>query len=89
MPRNLDRRIELLVPIDDDPSRLRLIEFLDVYFRDNTNSKQLGPDGIYTPVPQEGERFRAQEYFHKAIQLEAKKRRDEQLTTFEPHRSPE
>ncbi|TWT61853.1 Polyphosphate kinase [Rubinisphaera italica] len=89
MPRNLDRRIELLVPIDDDPSRLRLIDYLDIYFRDNTNSKELGPDGNYVPVSRKGKRFRAQEYFHNAIQIEAKKRSDEQLTTFEPHRSPE
>jgi polyphosphate kinase len=38
MPRNLDRRIELLVPIEDPPARTRLIEILETYFDDNVKA---------------------------------------------------
>ncbi|MCG6154276.1 polyphosphate kinase 1 [Rubinisphaera margarita] len=88
MPRNLDRRIELLVPVDHDPCRQRLISILETYFRDNVQATRLESDGSYVPVHDDGEPFRAQKYFSDAIHNEAKKRRDEQLTTFEPHRSP-
>jgi len=88
MPRNLDRRIELLVPVDHDPCRQRLIDILETYFQDNVQSTRLEPDGRYVSIPDEGEPFRAQKHFSDAIHNEARKRRDEQLTTFEPHRSP-
>ncbi len=88
MPRNLDRRIELLVPVDHDPCRQRLIDILDTYFRDNVQATRLEPDGSYVPIADDGEPFRSQKFFSDAIHNEARKRRDEQLTTFEPHRSP-
>ncbi len=43
MPRNLDRRIELLTPIEDAPARRRLISLLESYFRDNQNAWELQP----------------------------------------------
>ena len=42
MPRNLDLRVELLVPVDDPPSRDRLISILKQTFKDITTS---GPAG--------------------------------------------
>ena len=50
MPRNLDRRIEMLIPIDDAASKKELIEDLDVYFRDNTKAWALQSDGSYSKV---------------------------------------
>jgi polyphosphate kinase len=62
MPRNLDRRIELLVPIDDPGGKKELIEILDVYFRDNTKTWSLQPDGRYAKLePGKGKKVRAQE----------------------------
>jgi polyphosphate kinase len=48
MPRNLDRRVEVLFPIQD----ARLIrhlrdEVLETYLNDNVNARQLLPDGTY------------------------------------------
>ena len=34
MNRNLDRRVEMMVPIEDEQCRQRLIDLLDTYFRD-------------------------------------------------------
>jgi polyphosphate kinase len=45
MPRNLDTRVELLVPIDSDDQRAELQDTLDRCFADNSGSWTLGPDG--------------------------------------------
>ncbi|MCL4313735.1 MAG: RNA degradosome polyphosphate kinase [Actinobacteria bacterium] len=51
MERNLDRRIEALVPIDDPTLSERLMEILDLNLSDDTNAWQLGPDGSWMRVP--------------------------------------
>src|SRR5690606_4765854 len=47
MPRNLDRRVELLVPVDDPDCRQRLIEILEICFADNLKASRLLPDGSH------------------------------------------
>lgn len=47
MPRNLDRRVELLVPVDDAASKKKLITTLESYFRDTIKGRRLQPDGRY------------------------------------------
>jgi polyphosphate kinase len=44
MGRNLDRRVEVLVPISDPELQARLFEVLDLVFADETNTWILGPD---------------------------------------------
>jgi polyphosphate kinase len=44
MGRNLDRRVEVLVPIRDPELQARLFEVLDLVFADETNTWELGPD---------------------------------------------
>ncbi|MFA5975214.1 MAG: polyphosphate kinase 1 [Elusimicrobiota bacterium] len=84
MPRNLDRRIELLFPIEDPANKKRLLEVLDLYFRDNVKSWALQPDGSYNRVEiGNHKKVRAQEILcehaideeknrHKAIPSELK-----------------
>jgi polyphosphate kinase len=48
MPRNLYNRVELLVPVEDEPRRAQLDDVLDRAFADNTNAWELGPDGSWT-----------------------------------------
>jgi polyphosphate kinase len=57
MPRNLDRRVEQLFPIEDPDLRESVYEhILCVHLRDNMQSRRLLPDGRYERVrPQEGE----------------------------------
>ena len=47
MPRNLDRRVEVLVEIDDPKSRARLHEILRINLDDSALAWELGPDGEY------------------------------------------
>lgn len=51
MHRNLDRRVEVAVPITDVEIRDYLRnEVLEAYLKDNVNSKMLRPDGTYRKV---------------------------------------
>jgi polyphosphate kinase len=51
MPRNLDRRVEAAVPVDDPALRLRLDEILQVTFADDVLSWELRSDGGWSKVP--------------------------------------
>ncbi len=66
MPRNLDRRVETLFPIDDPGLRTWLrADMLDAYLRDTVNARVLEADGGYRRVaPSPGEQpFDCQAYF--------------------------
>jgi polyphosphate kinase len=69
MPRNLDRRIEVLAPILNEELKEKIfLEILMVHLTDNHNSYALNPDGTYDPVKAEGEVIDSQ-----AIMLEKKR----------------
>ncbi|HUF34051.1 MAG TPA: RNA degradosome polyphosphate kinase [Acidimicrobiales bacterium] len=51
MPRNLDRRVEAVLPIEDPGLRERLQEVLDINLGDDERSWTLGPDGSWERVP--------------------------------------
>lgn len=87
MPRNLDRRVELLVPIEDLAARRRLISLLEGYFRDNQNSWQLLPDGSYRRrQPDDGHApYRSQEALHRLAVESLKQAEQSQRTMFQTH----
>ena len=87
MPRNLDRRIELLVPVEEPPLKTRLIEILETYFDDNVKARHLQPDGSYTRPKGRKKRRRAQELLYEDACRRVKEAEQSQ-TTFEPHRAP-
>jgi len=90
MGRNLERRVELMVPIEDSGHRRRLLATLETFFRDNTQASQILPDGTSQRLaPQKGEKpFRAQEQFFRDARRRAKAREHERAMTFEPHVPP-
>jgi len=51
MPRNLDRRVEAVVPVTDSRLRQRLQQILDVSLADDVLAWELGPDGSWRRVP--------------------------------------
>lgn len=67
MQRNLDRRLELLFPIEDGRLKKRLIDILKIYFMDNTQSEILQSDGSYIPRVKKGKKIKAQENFYNVI----------------------
>jgi polyphosphate kinase len=86
MPRNLDRRVELLVPVEDPAARQRLIGILDACFADNVKARRLLADGTHQRVSSDGaEPFRAQERLYEECRAAVKAAERERLTMFEPH----
>ena len=87
MGRNLDRRIELMVPIEDPKARRRLTKILETFFRDNTQASRILPDGTSERLqPAKGEKpFRAQDHFFREARRSAKAREHERAMRFDPH----
>jgi polyphosphate kinase len=89
MPRNLDRRIELLVPVEDQEAKTRLISILETYFEDNVKARILQPDGSYKRVKAGRKKpRRSQEILYEAVCRRVREAEQSQTTTFEPHRAP-
>jgi polyphosphate kinase len=62
MPRNLDSRVELVAPIEDETLKAELLDVLERSFADNTNAWGLDTDGLWTRLSApEGERRSVQE----------------------------
>jgi len=60
MPRNLDHRVELAVPIESAELRAELLDMLERAFADNQSSWELDSDGIWhRRSPKPGERTRS------------------------------
>jgi len=45
MPRNLDRRIELMFPVHDPDLRAEIAQVLSIQLADDAKARQVGPDG--------------------------------------------
>jgi len=67
MPRNLERRIELLFPVFGEEAKARIYDALQSYFLDNVKARELAPSGHWRKVrAAEGEaRFSVQDYFYE------------------------
>ncbi len=64
MPRNLERRVEILFPVEDPKLKEKLIHILDVQLADTMKAQILLPDGSYEKVDRRGkEAVTAQEVF--------------------------
>jgi polyphosphate kinase len=50
MPRNLDRRVEVLAPIENTRARQELQAVLDSVFADDAHAWRLASDGSWSPV---------------------------------------
>ena len=71
MPRNLDKRVELVFPIDDDQLKLRIDNILNIMLSDTTNARIQNSDAEYLKIDLRGkEKMNSQKYFVK----EAKQR---------------
>ena len=88
MSRNLDRRIELLVPVEDARCQKRLSRLLDTCFLDNINAWELQSDGMWRRRrPDAGEEvFSSQQALYEEAQERMEKARAAQTLVFEPHR---
>ena len=62
MPRNLERRVEIMFPVEDPRLKEKVMHILEVQLRDTVKAHLLQPDGSYEKVDRRGkETFNSQE----------------------------
>jgi polyphosphate kinase len=85
MPRNLDRRIELLFPVAPE-NRKKVLDVLDAMFQDNVKGRRLQPDGTYRRrrSSRGEEPFRAQLHLYRETQRALERARAGAAVTLEP-----
>jgi polyphosphate kinase len=85
MPRNLDRRIELLFPVPA-ACRKKAMDALDAMFLDNVKARRMMPDGTYKRKrPQKGEEpFRAQLRLYEDARRALERAKAATTVAFEP-----
>jgi polyphosphate kinase len=88
MPRNLDRRVELLVPVQDQACQARLISILKTTFQDNVKARRLQSDGHYERLQPSGamKACRSQRTFFEQAHEAASQARKDRYQTFIPER---
>jgi polyphosphate kinase len=89
MSRNLDKRVELMFPVDDAAHKTTVLNALRAMFRDNVKARCLQPDGSYerkTPQAEEPP-FRVQQHLQDEARRRATIARDRAGVTFSPETS--
>ena len=91
MPRNLDRRIELLFPVRSTDGRAKVLAALDAAFADNVKGRWLQSDGSYRrrKLARGEDPYRSQLELHREAKRAAERARAGVGVTFEPIRSPD
>lgn len=68
MPRNLDRRVEILFPVEDVHCKKQVIHILNIQLKDNVKSHYLESDNRYHKPKIDGqERISSQDYFCEEV----------------------
>ncbi|MBN2511226.1 MAG: polyphosphate kinase 1 [Spirochaetales bacterium] len=90
MPRNLDRRVEILFPVEGQVQRQRIKRILDLAFSDTANAYALTSDGTYERIkPAKGEApLRSQEQLWKETHGRAQKHEPAAGGDFSVRRTP-
>lgn len=77
MPRNLNDRVELMVPVEDPDLRARLKKMLDAELADNQKAHVMQPDGTWTKTIASENRTCAQSWFQHIAE---ERDREDQMT---------
>ncbi len=73
MPRNLDKRVEIMFPVEDPQLKEQVIHILKVQLEDNVKAHVLQPDGTYEKIDKRGKALvTAQEQFCEEAAAAAK-----------------
>ncbi len=88
MTRNLDKRVELMIPVTGGRLARRLKGILDACFKDNTQACEIMPDGTsQRVVRKKGQKsFRLQLHLTKEARRLAKDKERERQQMLEPHK---
>ncbi|MBR1981752.1 MAG: polyphosphate kinase 1 [Akkermansia sp.] len=86
MSRNLDRRVELLVPIEEPQLSHRIQDILAACFKDNTQACDMAPDGSYHPAASHKKPFAMQAHLQREARRRARNQETDNKRMLEPHR---
>ena len=88
MTRNLDKRVELMFPIEQPQHKVKVLDALRAMFRDTEKSRWLQADGTYRRHATRADepRFRVQEALHEQARRTAAMARERTGVTFRPER---
>ena len=91
MPRNLDRRIELMVPVEDPLGAEKLAQILETGLADTRQAWTLRSDGSYERRQPDAKHpaLRCQDEFQRRAEARAAEAAQRQAPTFEPQRPAE
>lgn len=86
MPRNLDRRVELLFPVEDECNKARVKNIINLYLSDTDKTRILHSTGAYSRVDKRGkESLNVQDYFYDYIKNKIDNRFNfNEITEFKP-----
>ena len=87
MPRNLERRVELLVPVDDPACRNELLQLMKVYFKDTVKGRRLLADNTFEKIQPKSKKaiVRSQETLYNKACKAIETARQQKATQLEPH----
>ena len=88
MPRNLDRRIETFVPIENKECKKRLLHILDTHFKDERKGRVLQADGRYLRADS-STNAGSQEILYQETKKAVEAQRQADATVFKPHLPPQ
>lgn len=85
MPRNLDKRVEIVFPVEQEESKKRVIEILDIQLKDTMKAHILQEDGRYEKVDKRGKvKLDSQMYFCEEALKQNKTEKNFEKCQFEP-----
>lgn len=80
MPRNLERRVEILFPVEKAELKKRVYNILEAQLKDNVKAHVLMPDGTYEKIDKRGKvLYNSQEMFCIEAKEEARKQKTDIL----------
>lgn len=73
MPRNLDKRVEIVFPVEDEKIKKEVMHILEIQMEDNVKAHILQPDGSYEKIDKRGKTLIcSQDYFCEEATRKAK-----------------
>ncbi|MCT4621162.1 MAG: RNA degradosome polyphosphate kinase [Marinisporobacter sp.] len=85
MTRNLDRRVEILFPIEAQEIKDRIVKILDIVLKDNVKRRIMNTDGKYYKAYKKDQiNFSSQDYFSKEASKELEKKDMNKKIRFQP-----
>lgn len=90
MPRNLERRVEIVFPVEDEKLKKKAQYILDTQLADTLKAQCLNSDGSYSKIDRRGkESIEAQKVFCEDAKRAGKAMQPEPVRKFIPGKAPE